>query len=230
MKSVVANARAAWTTRSRALVVRFQRMTPRERLLVAALAMGVVVYAPVFAMDQKAAASDRYIDAVTERAAARLALSAARRAAADPVDRAVFEDMRSWGIGASNAATAQVLLERRLFEAATQAELPNFRITTQPELEEVGATRWVGGEVQADLRWTPTFAFLDLLAAWPEGFRVTSFRYEQEPAPAVVEPPRRSGRRGSRAAEPPPVVYPAGTVRIGVAVPVRLSQPEGGQG
>lgn len=222
MKAVLASVRTAWTVRTRALVVRFQRTTPRERLLLGALAMGVLAYAPIFAMDQKAAASDRYIDAVTERAAARLSLNAARRASADPLDRAVFEDMRSWGVEASNPATAQVLLERRLFEAANRAQLANVQITTQPEIETLGATQWVGGEVQADLRWTATFAFLDAVSAWPEGFRITSFQYEATPPPA------------QNAGIPPEVLamamasQPLGRVRIGVAVPVRIVEAAGG--
>ena len=217
MKAVLASVRTAWSVRTRALVVRFQRTTPRERLLLGALAMGVLVYAPIFAMDQKAVASDRYIDAVTERAAARLSLNAARRAAADPLDRAIFEDMRSWGIDASNAATAQVLLERRLFEAGTRAQLANVQITTQSEIETIGATQWVGGEVQADLRWTPTFAFLDALAAWPEGYRVTSFQYETTPPPvqnAGIPPEILAAAMASQ---------PLGRVRIGVAIPVRVA-------
>ena len=224
MKAGLASVRTAWTVRTRALVVRFQRTTPRERLLLGALALGVLAYAPIFAMDQKAAASERYIDAVTDRAAARLALNAARRAAADPIDRAVFEDMRSWGLEASNAATAQVLLERRLFEATTRAQLANVQITTRPEIETLGATQWVGGEVQADLRWTPTFAFLDALAAWPEGYRITGFQYETTPPPASnpnVPPEVLAAAMASR---------PLGRVRIGVAAPVRIvdTASEGG--
>lgn len=217
MKAVLASVRTAWTVRGRALVVRFQRTTPRERLLLGALALGVFLYAPILAMDRRAEASERYVDAVTERAAARLTLNAARRAAADPLDRAVFEDMRSWGVEASNPATAQVLLERRLFEAANRAQLTNMQITTQPEIETLGATQWVRGEVQADLRWTPTFAFLDAVAAWPEGFRITSFQYETTPPPAA------------NAGIPPEVLaaamafQPLGRVRIGVAVPVRIA-------
>ena len=223
MKAVLAGVRTAWATRSRALVVRFQRTTARERLLLGALAVGVMVYAPVFAMDQKATASDRYIDAVTERAAARLSLNAARRAAADPLDRAVFEDMRSWGIDASNPSTAQVLLERRLFEAATRAKLVNVQITTRAEIETLGATQWVEGEVQADLRWTPTFAFLDVLAGWPEGYRITSFQYETTPPPAQNTgiPPEILAMTAAS--------QPLGRVRIGVAMPVRLAAgAEGG--
>lgn len=223
MKAQLAGLRSAWAARGRALVVRFQRTTPRERLLLAGLALGVLLYGPVLAMDRRAQASERYIDAVTERASARLALDAARRAVADPVDRAVFEDMRGWGIEATNPATAQVLLERRLFEAVTAAELGGAQITTQPELETIGATRWVRGEVQANLRWTPTFAFLDALAAWPEGFRITGFQYEMTPQPA------------NEAGIPPEVLAqmmatrPLGRVRIGVAAPVRLTaETEGG--
>lgn len=223
MKAVLASVRTAWTARTRALVVRFQRTTPRERLLLGALTLGVLAYAPIFAMDQKAAASERYIDAVTERAAARLTLNAARRASADPLDRAVFEDMRSWGVEASNPATAQVLLERRLFEAANRAELVNVQITTRPEIETLGATRWVEGEVQADLRWTPAFAFLDAVSAWPEGFRITSFQFEATPPPAAspgVPPEVLAAAMASQ---------PLGRVRIGVAIPVRLSEmAEGG--
>lgn len=217
MKAVLAELRSAWTVRTRALTVRFQRTTPRERLLLAALALAVLVYAPMLAMDRRAQAADRYVDAVTERAAARLSLEAARRATADPIDRAIYEDMRSWGIEASNVPTAQVLLERRLVEAVARAELANTQITTEPELETIGATQWVRGELQADLRWTPTFAFLDALAAWPEGFRITSFQYETTPPPAAnpgVPPELLAEAMAGR---------PLGRVRIGVAAPVRLT-------
>ena len=224
MKAVLAELRSAWSTRTRALTARFQRTTPRERLLLAALALGVLVYAPILAMERRAQASDRYIDAVTERAAARLALDAARRATADPIDRAIYEDMRSWGIEATNVPTAQVLLERRLVEAVARAELANSQITTETELETIGATQWVRGEIQADLRWTPTFAFLDALAAWPEGFRVTSFQYETTPPPPAnpgIPPEILAEMMAGR---------PQGRVRIGVAAPVRLAPPstEGG--
>lgn len=225
MKAVLASVRTAWAVRGRALVVRFQRTTPRERLLLAALALGVLLYAPVFALEQRALASERYIDAVTERAAARLTLNAARSAAADPLDRAIFEDMRSWGFEASNAATAQVLLERRMYEAATRADLQNFQITTRPEIETLGATQWVVGEIQADLRWTPTFAFLDAVSAWPEGFRITGFQYETTPPPAAMPgiPPEVLAM-----AQASMVGQALGRVRIGVAAPVRI--PAGAEG
>lgn len=198
--------------RTRDLVARLKRTTPRERVLLAVLVLGALVYAPIAASDWRAAQENRYIDAVTERSSARLAAAAARRIEAATADQAALEDMETWGFEASNVAVAQVRIEQRLVEAATRAGLTNLRVTTGSEIEAIGPTQWLGAEVQANLMWAPTFAFLDALAAWPEGFRVTGFQYEMQPLTPLQ---REAG-----------MTAPIGSVRIGVAFPVILPANE----
>ena len=151
------------------------------------------------------------MDAVMGLASAKLAYAAAQRIEAATSDRAALEDMKTWGFSALNAEVAAVDIERRLVETATRAELPAFTIVTESEPVVTGPTAWMGAEIQAGLRWTPTFDFLDAVAAWPEGFQVTHFSY------TTGTPP------------PPGALYDRlmgdSKVRIGLAFPVRLDEP-----
>ncbi|WP_287898988.1 hypothetical protein [Brevundimonas sp.] len=208
MQDITAGLRASAGVRTRDLVARLKRTTPRERVLLAVLVLGALVYAPIAASDWRAAQETRYVDAMSERSSARLAAAAARRIEAATADQAALEDMETWGFEASNVAVAQVRIEQQLVEAATRAGLTNLRVTTDSEVETIGPTQWLGAEVQANLLWTPTFAFLDALAAWPEGFRVTGFQYEMQPLTPLQQ---EAG-----------MTAPTGSVRIGVAFPVIL--------
>ena len=205
LADMIASTRASIET----LKERLRRTTTRERILLGGLVLGAAVYAPVAALDWRTAQADRYIDALTEQSTARLTASAARRIADGGADRLALEDMNGWGFEASNAAVAQVLIEQRLLETATATGLPNPRITTNPKVEAIGPTQWLEAEVQSDLRWGPAFAFLDKLGEWPEGFRVTAFRYEVTPGnPMVINTAPTA---------------PSGKLRIGLAFPVRVA-------
>lgn len=195
----------------RPVMDRLKQATPRERLLLGLLVLGAAVYAPIAAMESRTVQSERYLDAVAERANARLAAQQARRVIDGAADSTALEDMNSWGFEAENAAVAQVLIEQKLVEAAAEAELVNPRITTNTDVTAIGPTSWLSAEVQTDLRWDPAFAFLDLVAAWPEGFRVTGFRYEIAPFRGRLEPGQ--------------VVAETGRIRIGLAFPVRIATP-----
>lgn len=188
-----------------ALKERLRRTTPRERILLALLALGAAFYAPVAALESRSAQAEAYIDALGEQSAARLTANAARRIAEGAADRMALDDMNAWGFEAANPAIAQVLIEHRLLQSAEAVALPNPRITTNAKIEDIGPTQWLEAEVQADLRWGPTFAFLDQLGEWPEGFRVVSFRYEltpPRPMAADAEPPLTSGKLWLRLAFP----------------------------
>lgn len=207
LADMIASTRASIET----LKERLRRTTTRERILLGGLVLGAAVYAPVAALDWRTAQADRYIDALTEQSTARLTANAARRIAAGAADRLALEDMNGWGFEASNPAVAQVLIEQRLLETATATGLPNPRITTNAKVEAIGPTQWIEAEVQSDLRWGPTFAFLDKLGEWPEGFRVTAFRYEVTPPNPMLA--------GAEA------LPPSGKLRIGLAFPVRIANP-----
>lgn len=160
------------------IVVRLQQTTPRERLLLGGLVLGAFLYAPLAASDFRTEQADRYADLSSERAAARLALASVQRAQSGLGEKAALEDMRTWGFQASNVEVARVLIEQRLLEEATRAGLSDIRIATEDDLETVGPTRWINAELTAELRWSGTFAFLESLTAWPEGFRVRGFQYD----------------------------------------------------
>ncbi len=201
---MVASTRASVET----LKARLRRTTARERILLALLALSAAFYAPVAALEARSARAEAYVDALGEQSAARLTANAARRIAEGAADRMALDDMNAWGFEAANPAIAQVLIEQRLLQAAHAVELPDPRITTNAKVEDIGPTQWLEVEVQAGLRWGPTFAFLDKLGEWPEGFRVVGFRYE-------LTPPRPQARD----AEPP---WTSGKLWLRLAFPVRL--------
>lgn len=206
MREILARFRATARARLLDLSARLKRTTPRERVLLAVLVMAALVYMPIAASDWRASQEDAYVDAVGDQGAARLALAASRRVEAAASDRAALEDMKTWGFSALNAQVAAVTIEQALVRAATTAQLPGFSVTIAPEPEVIGPTTWMQAEVQADLRWNPTFDFLDSVAAWPEGFRVTRFSYDLGGTGGVM------GAAG------------AGKVRLGLAFPVRLDE------
>lgn len=211
MREILARFRAAARQRLLDLSARLKRTTPRERLLLAVLAMAALVYMPIAASDWRTSQEDRYVNAVTDQGAARLAVAASRRVEAAASDRAALEDMKTWGFGALNAQVAAVAIEQQLVRAAADAELPGFTVAIAPEPQAIGPTTWMEAEVQADLRWSPTFDFLDAVAAWPEGFRVTRFSYDL-------------GAAGAQMGGAPTGGPAAGKVRIGLAFPVRLEE------
>lgn len=212
MLAIIAEIRPSLLARGRALQARFQRTTPRERVLLGGLILAALIYAPIAAIEWRDAQSDRYTDAMTEQGAARLARAASRRITATAPDEAAIADMKTWGFEASNLSIAQVILEQKLVETTDKAGLTNVKITTDPEIEVIGPNQWLGAEIQADLRWTPVFAFLEALTVWPEGFRIKQFRYDIANQPNFIQSD--------------PTAPPLGRVTIAVAVPVSVADPE----
>lgn len=190
---------------------RFERTTPRERILLAILIMGAALYAPVHALERLNLSSEAYVEALSDQSSARMAAQMARRVAASAADTAALEDMKTWAFQASNAPVAQVMIEQKLVATADRLALPNPRISTQSKVESEGPTNWMFAEVQMDLRWGPAFAFIDSLGTWPEGFRLTGFRYEVLPFNGVLRP-------GD------PIPTESGTIRLNLAFPVVLDQ------
>lgn len=180
------------------------------------MVLAALIYAPISAADWRVRQEDRYIDALSTRAGARLAASAARRVEAAAADDTAVEDMKTWGFEATNVAVAQVRIEQQLAKAALDVGMTSVVITTDAEVETIGVTDWVGAEIQADLRWAPTFAFLDRVAGWPEGFRVVSFDYEMTPVATFQGQIQQV--QGAAAQLPPPT----GKVRIRLSFPVVL--------
>lgn len=188
----------------------------RERMLLGGLVIAALIYAPVAAFEWRSNQEDLYVDAVMDRASARLTRDSARRISANAADSAAVADMKNWGFEASNVAIAQVLIERRLLDAVTDTGLTNVRITMDDKVEQIGSVQWLGGEIQADLVWRGVFGTLDNIAHWSEGYRVTSFNYQLRP----TQPGFIAGPGGP----------PLGSVRIGVSFPVSVPVTDGERG
>lgn len=193
------------------LRLRFEKTTLRERVLLGALGLGVTLYAPVHALERNSVQTEAYIEALSAQSSARLTAQVARRIEANAADAAILQDMKSWGFEADNAAIAQVLIEQKLVATAKRVGADEIRVATLSKLDHKGPTYWVQSEVQLPLRWEPAFRLIDAIGEWPEGFRVTSFRYD------ITQPGGRVNRDGS-------VTHDQGTIRYNLAFPVRLKE------
>lgn len=160
------------------------------------LGVGALLYGLVSATEYRNRQEDLLAEALADRAEAQLASSSATRAAANVPDQMALEDMQSWGITAANIAIAQVRIEGRLLAAATASELANARITTDENLVVVGPTQWLHAEVETDLNWTSTFAFLEEVGQFPSGFRVVDFAFDVEPQLGLANPDEFRPPRG----------------------------------
>lgn len=195
---------------------RLARTTPRERLLLIGLAAGALIYAPIAAAGWRSEQEDLYIEALAERSSARIAAAAARRVASAPIDDAALEDMRGWGFEGTNLDVIKVRIEQRLTQAAATAGIVNPQIAFNEEVEVEGPTSWLRADIEADLVWSPTFAFLDAIAGWPEGFRVLGFEYDGYEQPA--DPASASGDEDAPAARRPRSGPPK--LRLALAFPL----------
>lgn len=219
MQDIFAGGKAKADEQLRLLVDRLRRTTLRERVLLAALVLGGLIYAPIAAMDYRLQQEDRYVDALSLRSAALTQAASAKRIERAASDDAALEDMKTWGFEATNAAVAQVRIEQKLSKAATDAGLTGVSIVTDPEVEIVGPTQWMKAEVQADLRWASAFSFVDRISSWPEGFNVSGFSYEMMPATPLMpfQVQQQNGGAG-------PVTV--GKMRITLSFPVILPLEE----
>lgn len=196
-------------TSVRDLRARVERTTPRERVLLAGLGVGAILYGLVSATEYRNRQEHMLAEALADRAEAQLARSNAARTEAGAPDQMALQDMQSWGVTAANISIAQVRIEGRLLAAATAAELANARITTSDELVEVGPTQWLHVEVETDLNWTSAFAFIEEVGRMPSGFRIVEFGFDVEP------------QRGTPDAEE--FRAPQGRIRMTLGFPVEIA-------
>lgn len=160
---------------------RLAATTPRERLLLGAMATAALLYAPLAAFEWRNMQEDKHLEAVASLTNAQMLARSLNKANASSLETAAFKDMRGWGFSADNTAIARVRIEQRLIEAATNSGLTNVEIAVGDKVDMTGPVQWLDAEVQSDLLWKGAFDFLDDLSSWPEGFRITAFRYEQPP-------------------------------------------------
>lgn len=193
--TILRQLRARLLSQWAAVAARLRQTTQRERLLLAALGVGVLVYAPVLAWDARDRAEVAYAEALATREAAERDRQRALSARSSSARDLALEDMSRWGFEGANAETLRVRLEQDVQKAAADAGMTGVTLVPNDATNQTGPVTWIPIEVQGDLTWTPTLNFLDEIAGWPEGFRVTRFAFERPPPPAFEgAPPSTAGR------------------------------------
>lgn len=182
--------------------------------MLTALGAGALVFTTLSAADRAAEARLAYAEAVTAHARARAGTGPAD-AARDQLE-AQRNQIARWSFSAPNVDVAAAEIEERLLRAAADAGLQDARFrlqTTGLEAEQGEDLVWVPVEIDAALRWEPTFAFLELVSSWSEAHDLTVFSAELAALPA--------GRTRDPAA-------PFGRVRLEMAFPVQIDAGDGG--
>lgn len=176
--------------------------------MLTALGAGALVFTTLSAADRAAEARLAYAEAVTAHARARAGTGPAD-AAMDQLE-AQRNQIARWSFSAPNVDVAAAEIEERLLRAAADAGLPDARFrlrTTGLDAGQGADLVWLPVEIEAALRWDPTFSFLELVSSWPEAHDLTVFSVDIAALP--------QGRTRDPAA-------PFGRVRLEMAFPVRL--------
>ena len=164
------------------LRARLDRATPRERLLLAALAAAGLAALPFAAHDW---AGRRAADAAADTArleALRAADDGARlRGAAARLD-GLEARVRAWSPPAPSFATARVLVEQEVAVAAAQARVTNLKIHAAETPDRLGPASFVRVEVSSGFSWAGLAEMIRRLAAVRPGYVVERASTEGEGA------------------------------------------------
>ena len=163
----------------------FARVNPRERKLLAALGLIVLVMAPLKAFDMRAGAV-----AENEAAQAQLAqvMVNAKRASGQGLSTQLAktrEEVADWSWPAPSPAVGQVIAQDALMQMAASGGLAGAEVRALGRPQTAGAATMVGVEVTAPFSWTGLSGFLSGLSASGKGFVLESVTKTDDKEPKV---------------------------------------------
>jgi hypothetical protein len=169
-----------------ALGAQLARVNPRERRMLAVLALVVGLAVPFKAFDYYQTAQGRKIEA---RAALDEQLQAARSVRADGVSGRVAQqrqEIRAWSWQASSAPVGRVLAQDRIAAIASHAGMTaDTEIKAADKIEHVGGIDLVRVDIDAPFTWGALSGLLAGLAETGKGFMVEALTIQDAPKPRL---------------------------------------------
>jgi hypothetical protein len=171
---------------SSAVGAQVARVSPRERRLLAVLALAAAVAAPVKAFDYYQTAEARKLSA---RAELNSELQAARAIRADGVGGQLArqrQEIRAWSWQASSAPIGRVLAQDRIAAIAAHAGMStDTQIKAADKIEHIGGVDLVRVDIDAPFTWGSLSGLLSGLSATGKGFMVEALTIQDAPKPRL---------------------------------------------
>jgi hypothetical protein len=171
---------------SSALGAQFAKVSPRERRLLAVLALAAALAAPVKAFDYYQTAQSRQVEA---RAALNTELQAAKAARADGVGGQLArqrQEIRAWSWQASSAPVGRVLAQDRVAAIAARAGLTaDTEIKAADKIDHIGGMDLVRVDIDAPFTWAGLSGLLAGLSETGKGFMVEALTIQDAPKPRL---------------------------------------------
>ena len=163
----------------------FARVSPRERKLLAGLALIALILAPLkaFEMRQTALEDNRLVQ---EQVAA--AKAAARRATGQGLGAQIErtqDEIRDWSWSAPSVAVGQVMAQNELAEMAAAGGLAAAQVSAVGKPVAAGAVTLVGIEIEAPFNWSGLSGFLGELSQSGKGFILEEVAMTEDKTPKL---------------------------------------------
>jgi hypothetical protein len=168
-----------------ALSAQLARVSPRERRLLAILALAAVVAAPVKAFDLYQSAQSRNIAAHADLDRALQAARSARAGGVGGQTARQRQEIQAWSWQAPSAPIGRVLAQDRIAAIATHAGLADAEVKGADKIEHVGGVDLVKVDVEAAFSWAGFSGLLAGLSETGKGFLVDSLTIDDAAKPRL---------------------------------------------
>jgi hypothetical protein len=168
-----------------AISAQFARVSPRERRLLAVLALAAIVAAPIKALDLYQQAQSRNLAARDQLSQALLAARSLRSGGVGGQLARQREEIKAWSWTAPSAAVGRVIAQDRIAAIATAAGMADAEIKAAEKIERAGGVELVKVDIDAPFTWANLSALLSGLSATGKGFVVDSLTIQDAPKPRL---------------------------------------------
>lgn len=179
MKSLAA------TDVSPAIAAQLARISPRERRLLAVLAMAALVVAPLKAFDMAQQARDRNFTAQADLEKQRRAIHSVQAGGVGGQTARQRQEIKAWSWPASTAPVGRALAQDRIGSIAAAAGLTGAEVKAGEKIDHAGGVDLVRVNLEAPFTWGGLARLLTGLAETRKGFMVESLTIDDALAPKL---------------------------------------------
>jgi hypothetical protein len=168
-----------------ALSAQLARISPRERRLLAVLALAAVVAAPVKAFDLYQNAQARNLAARDELSQQLLAARSLRAGGAGGQAARQRQEIRAWSWEAPSPAIGRVIAQDRIAAIAAGAGIADVEVKAADKIERAGGVDLIKVDVDAPFTWTGLSKLLSGLSETKKGFLVEGLTIQDAAKPRL---------------------------------------------
>jgi hypothetical protein len=168
-----------------ALSAPLARVTPRERRMLAVLALVALLVAPVMAYSWAQEAQDRNFNARQDLEAQRQAQRAVSAGGVGGQTARQMAEIKAWSWPASTAQVGKVLAQDRIAAIAVRAGLIGAEIKASDKIEHAGPVDMARIDIEAPFTWAGLSGLLAGLADTHKGFLVEALTIDAGTKPLL---------------------------------------------